>query len=123
MATDVKSTRKKATAGVSRDGRFGMVIKPQGGISNGQTVRFGGVTVVAPRPEEKAVKKQIAEGRRAATQLKKVLLTPGVKIQRTAATPVFRADPRDATLVIRSQDGKTARGRFVDGQFVPLAVK
>ena len=119
MTTDVKSIRKKAAAGVQRDGRFGMVIKPQGEVTRGLTVRFGGVTVVAPRPEEKAVRKQIAEGKRAVNQLKKVLVTPGVKIQRTASTPIFRADPHDAGLVIRLQNGKAVRGRFVKGQFVP----
>ncbi|MCE3607574.1 hypothetical protein LXA47_28805 [Massilia sp. P8910] len=45
------------------------------------TVRFGGVTIVAPKPEDKAVKKQIAAGKRVVTQLKKVLVTPGVKFQ------------------------------------------
>lgn len=121
MATNTKASTRKT--GAERDGRFGMVIKPQGEVSRGLTVRFGGVTVVAPKPETQSVKRQIAEGRRAVTGLKRALGNPGVKIGKTAGTPVFRADPRDATLVIQVLDGKVTRGKFVDGRFVPLTAK
>lgn len=123
MATNAKATSRKAASGAQCDERFGMLIKPQGDISRGLTVRFGGVTVVAPHPEEKSVKRQIAEGRRAMTGLTKVLGNPGVKISKTAGTPVFRADPRDPTLVIQVLDDKITRGRFTDGRFVPLTAK
>ena len=104
MATTIKSPKKKAAAGVGRDGRFGMVIEPQRKIARGTTVRFGGVTVVAPKPE-----------------LKEVLVSPGVRLHKTPDMPIFRADPRDASLVVRVLNGKAVRGRFIEGQFVPLS--
>lgn len=118
MATDLKTIKRSTHPGLERDGRFGMTIKPMGEARRGQTVRFGGVTVVAPRPEAQAIKKQIAEGKRAVSGLKKVLTKPGLRIREAADTPVFRADPRDASLVIRRLNGQETRGRFVDGQFV-----
>lgn len=100
-----------------------MVIKQQGEVNRGRTVRFGGVTVVAPKPDERDLKKQIAEGKRAVTQLKKALGTPGVKITQAAGTPVFHADPGDASMVIRVLNGKSMRGRFVRGQFIPAPTR
>ncbi|QGZ38106.1 hypothetical protein [Pseudoduganella flava] len=120
MATSIKSPKKRAAGGVQRDGRFSMTIEPQGQVVRGTTVRFGGVTVVAPKPEESAVKKQLAAGKRAVSQLKKVLVSPGVRLQKTPDTPIFRADPRDASLVVRVLNGRSVRGRFIQGQFVPL---
>jgi hypothetical protein len=119
MTTSSKPARK--TKSPQRDARFAMVIKPFGEVSRGTTVRFGGVTVVTPKPAENVVNKQIAEGRRAASKLKKARAKPGVTIRKSAGTPVFRADPRDATLIVQRLNGKSTRGRFVAGQFVPIS--
>jgi hypothetical protein len=100
-----------------------MVIKPYGDVVGGTTVRFGGVTVVTPKPAKEVVQKQIAEGERAASGLVRALSKPGVKIDKAASTPVFRADPHDSTLVIQRLNGKSTRGRFVGGKFVPVAAK
>lgn len=105
----------------ARDGRFRMVMKPYGKVAGGTKVQFGGVTVVAPQPNSQVIKKQIAAGRKAASGLTRAIVQPGIKLKVRASTPMFRADSRDPSLVVRILNGETTRGRFVRGQFVAVA--
>ena len=122
MKTTAKPAKKRPVVVRSaRDGRFTMVMKPYGDVAGSTQVQFGGVTVVVPKPAKQVVKKQIAAGRKAATNLTKAVVKPGIKLKMTAGTPVFRADPRDPSLVVRTLNGETTRGRFVQGKFVAVA--
>jgi hypothetical protein len=122
MKSTVKSAKKMPSAAVSaRDARFRMVMKPYGDVAGGTKVQFGGVTVVVPPPNSQVIKKQIAAGRKAASGLTKAIMQPGVRLKVSANTPLFRADSRDPSLVVRTVNGETTRGRFVRGQFVAVA--
>jgi hypothetical protein len=123
MKSATKTAKRKPATSPSRDSRYSMVIKPYGDVSDGTTVHFGGVTVVAPKPAPNIVKKQIIAGKRAATSLTKAVTTPGVRIQKSANMPIFRADPHDASLVVQVLNGKSTRGRFVQGKFVPVTTR
>lgn len=84
-------------------------------------MQFGGVTVVVPKPTKQVIQKRIAIGRKAATNLTKAVVKPGIKLKVTASTPVFRVDPLGPSLVVRTLNGEKTRVRFIQGKFDAVA--
>lgn len=85
--------------------------------------RFGNVTVrggTAPDPDRVAA--EAAEtARRLERALRSLIEKPGVKLEEKPGVPYFSCDPDNPDILVRRLDGRTEKGRMVEGSFVPLA--
>lgn len=84
-----------------------------------KTMRFGSVQakVVAQSPATKTA--NVALGQVALKRAKTGFLKRGVSLRHGKSVPVFFADPREPSILIRRLDGHEERGKIVDGAFVP----
>ena len=100
---------RAATHAVSRRGA------KAGGL---ETVRFGDVTVTAPRPSEAEIKRNVEESTRALKRALPRLVRPGVRIYAKKDVPLFWADPDSPDGFIRKLNGRIERGVLdEDGTF------
>jgi hypothetical protein len=87
------------------------------------TVIFGAVSVNAVSPKVGELRRNINTGQAALSRAASKIVKPGVTVKSVAAVPLFRADPRDPSRLIREVNGKVSTGRFVDGKFKVLGTK
>lgn len=82
------------------------------------TMRFGSVVASNTAPDAAAVATNIRAGRDALHRAKGAFLTRGIHIPRGNGVPLFHVDATNPAVLIRELDGRSERGRIVDGAFV-----
>jgi hypothetical protein len=85
----------------------------------GGKLRFGLVEARAARPHPDVKSANIASGQEALKRAKKAFTNKGVSLRHRKSVPVFFADPKDPSVLIRRLEGREERGRLVNGAFVP----
>ncbi|MEG3162420.1 hypothetical protein U1763_18110 [Sphingomonas sp. LB2R24] len=83
----------------------------------GRKIKFGDVTVTAPAPSATMVKHNVKRSTEALERLAKRLGKPGVSIRARKNVPLFSLDSDNPDVMIRTMNGRTERGRMVDGAF------
>jgi hypothetical protein len=90
---------------------------PNGGEAM-HTIRFGDVTVTAPRPSDEEIRRNVEASTAALKRALPAFLRPGVRIYPKKDVPLFWADEDDPNVCIRKLNGKIERGVVdEDGQF------
>jgi hypothetical protein len=84
-----------------------------------RTVVFGSWKIRANTlPLEEALS-MVQSSNSALMRIRKTLTTSGVKLSHRKDVPLYRVDPRHPDVLIRELNGRSERGRFVGGEFVP----
>lgn len=83
-------------------------------------VKFGGITVVVPRPSTSQVKQNVAASSLALERASKRFVKPGVRLSTKKGVPHYSADPERPGVYIRTLDGKRDRGVLKDGVFTVI---
>lgn len=81
---------------------------------------FGTTTVVVEAPTEKMEADNVKRGQEALARGLMALTKPGVTLVLPRNVPRFRVDRVDPSVLVRTLNGRTTRGRIVQGKFVPL---
>ena len=87
------------------------------------TVTFGAVSVSAVSPKVGEMRRNVTIGQAALARVVPRLVKPGVAVKTAVSVPLFRADPKDPSRLIREVNGKVATGKFVNGKFKVLGPK
>lgn len=85
--------------------------KPRGNVT------FGNVTIAGVRPSAEVVRVNVERSTTALQRITRKLTKPGVTLSKKKGVPRFSADEDDPSIFIRVLDGKTDRGRMVNGEF------
>lgn len=88
--------------------------------ARGRKVKFGDVTITAAAPSAKLVKQNVRLSTQALERVAQRLAKPGVSLRARKGIPLFSLDSDDPDVMIRTLDGRTERGRIVDGVFQPI---
>lgn len=88
--------------------------RARGGVNR---VKFGNVVVTTSRPESSVVAANIVRSSEALERIAKKLVNPGFSVRPRQDVPRFSVDEADPKLFVRQLNGRTERGRFVDGRF------
>lgn len=80
-------------------------------------VKFGDVVVTTPKPERSVVAANVVRSSEALERVAKKLLKPGFSSRQRQDVPRFSIDEADTKVFIRQLNGRTDRGRFVNGRF------
>lgn len=104
------------SAGAS-DSRSSVVARTPKGKGKRSTVRFGGVTVVVPKPTSAQLKQNVAASTEALERVTKRLVKSGVRLYPKKDVPLYSADPREPGVYIRVLNGRTERGIVENGAF------
>ncbi len=108
---------KRATAHADRPTTATLRTAGAEGGAAGREVRFGDVVVTGSAPSEALVAAQVARSSEALARLATRLVRPGIGLRARKGVPRFSVDPVDPQLFVRELDGRTERGRLVDGTF------
>lgn len=106
----------KANIGSGRRAR--VTVKKTSGKT--RAVTFGSVTVRAATLPKAEIAKNVASGQSALERARAKIIKPGVRLAARKDVPLYHVDPNVPDEVIRKLDGKTDRGRFIDGAFQKL---
>lgn len=88
------------------------------GIGRGtRKVKFGNVVITSGKPDRQAVAANVERSSEALERVAKKLIRPGFFARPRRDVPRFSIDSADSTLIIRELNGRTERGKLVDGQF------
>lgn len=90
----------------------------KGKTSRPKTVTYGSVTVQVIPATKGEARENVKAGQVAMGKLLQRIQTPGVRLSLRKGVPVYYADPKDPTRLIRRVHGKTQRVRFAHGDFV-----
>lgn len=80
-------------------------------------VTFGNVTIAGSRPSADVVQKNVDLSTDALQRITVKLVKPGVTLPKKKGVPRFSVDENDPSIIIRVLDGKTDRGRLINGVF------
>ncbi|SHN02251.1 hypothetical protein [Rhizobacter sp. OV335] len=87
------------------------------------TINFGEVSVKAASPKVGELRRNVTIGQAAMARAMPKLVKPGVAFKTAESTPLFRADPRDPSRLIREVNGRVSTGTFVNGKFKVVSTK
>lgn len=85
--------------------------------TTGTTVRFGWAVVNAPRLSQAQISRNVEAGTKALVRAAPKISQAGIYIEVGSKVPMYRADPKNPTRLIRELNGKTSIGTFVGGKF------
>ena len=100
----------------SRKPRASQSLRVSRGIG-GSKVKFGSVEIIGDKPSAAAIKHNVERSTEALERIAKKLVRPGVIIRAKKNVPRFWADENEPGVYIRKLNGRTQRGRLVDGSF------
>lgn len=83
-------------------------------------VKFGDVVVYGEEPDPESVRQSVEQSTEALRALLHAITTPGIKLQEKKGVPLFSAASGEPGVFIRKLDGRTEKGRLVNGEFKPL---
>jgi hypothetical protein len=115
--TDIKL--KPAVATVKRARRVSVMSYNLKSASHG-VITFGGVTIEGRKPSAESVKANVEQSTNALSRLSSKLTRPGIRLSRKKGVPRFSVDENDPAIFIRALDGRTDRGRMINGEFEPV---
>lgn len=107
---------KNATTMTSRPGRSGQYV-PAPSRARGSKVKFGSVTVSGTKPTDEAIQTNVERSTQALARVTKKLATPGIPLREKKDVPQFSVAEGETGIFIRRLNGRTDRGRFLDGGF------
>lgn len=107
-------TRKKTTQRSSTTGQF---LTVRSSATRGSKVKFGSVTVSGAKPSAEAVKTNVERSTQALARVTKKLASPGVVLREKKDVPQFSVAEGETGVFIRRLNGRTDRGKFVNGSF------
>ncbi|TVV74330.1 hypothetical protein FOY91_10135 [Sphingomonas solaris] len=93
------------------------IIQPGAQKVKARKTRFGDVTVVAPPPSAAMVQHHVKASTEALERLAKRVAKPGVRLRAKKGVPLYSLDSDNPDVMIRKLNGKTERGRFINGVF------
>lgn len=111
-------TRKVSTT--KRSGRTGQFVEVRSDRKGRSAVIFGSVKILGSKPDRATVKINVDRSTQALARATRKLTNPGVVIREKKGVPQFSVVEDETGLFVRKLDGKTDRGRFVNGQFQVL---
>jgi hypothetical protein len=82
-------------------------------------MRFGSVAAKTHSPHPDIKGANITAGQDALKRSKKAFIKRGVALRHRKGVPIFFADPKEPSVLIRRLNGQEERGRIVGGAFVP----
>ncbi|RJT29488.1 hypothetical protein D3227_31875 [Mesorhizobium waimense] len=80
-------------------------------------VKFGSVVISGAKPNAKLVQANVERSTEALEQVTAKLAKPGVSLRPKKGVPRFSIAENEAGVFIRRLDGRTERGRLVNGVF------
>lgn len=80
-------------------------------------IKFGGITVLVPKPSSSQVKLNVAASSLALERTAKRLMRPGVRLHAKKGVPQYSADPERPGVYIRVLNGTKDRGVLENGEF------
>jgi len=83
-------------------------------------ITFDSVTIEGRKPSAESVKANVEQSTNALSRLSSKLTRPGFRLSRKKGVPRFSVDENDPTIFIRVLDGRTDRGRMINGEFEPV---
>ena len=84
-------------------------------------VTLGNVTIQVPVAKPADIRRNIKQGQTALARARDVLVEKhGARIVRPRGVPLYKANPTNPQIIIRTFDGKVEQGVFVDGKFKVL---
>jgi hypothetical protein len=96
------------------NGMSGKIMKPA--LVN---ISFGNVQVSISPPTPNELKKRIAESNVLVRKIRSAISRPSIKLNIKASIPLYSADVRDPSLIIRKVGTTRTRGRFnSNGKFI-----
>jgi hypothetical protein len=99
------------------DTRGSVVVKPAGRTRGMHKVKFGDVTIWAPKPSEAQVRANAAAGTEALRRGLERLIRPGIKMRERKNIPYYHVDPDNSGVFVRRLNGVAERGILEDGEF------
>ena len=87
------------------------------GVKRASKVKFGSVTVTGTKPTAAAVKTNVERSTEALERIGKTLSKPGVVLRAKKDVPQFSVAEGESGVFIRRLNGRTERGRLIDGSF------
>ena len=97
--------------------RGSVVVKPAGRTRGLHKVKFGDVTIWAPKPSEAQVRVNVEAGTEALRRGLERLIRPGIKMRERKNIPYYHVDPDNSGVFIRRLNGVAERGILEDGEF------
>lgn len=80
-------------------------------------VKFGNVVVTTSKPAKSVVAANVTRSSEALERVAKKLIKPGFSIRQRHDVPHFSVDETDPKVFVRRLNGRTERGRLVNGRF------
>ena len=102
---------------MKRSGSNGQFLTVRGKAPRGKKVKFGSVTISGAKPSADEVKTNVARSTAALERVTRKLTNPGVMIRAKRDVPQFSVAEGDPGVFVRRLNGRTERGRLIDGQF------
>lgn len=110
MANDVTSKPLPATRQI-------VTVRTGAGMGRGSKVKFGSVTISGTKPSAAVVKTNVERSTKALERVTRTLAKPGVVIRAKKDVPQFSVAEGETGIFVRKLNGRTERGRLVDGTF------
>lgn len=107
--TKVDSTKRSA--------RSGQFVTIRSGKARGNRVKFGSVTISGDKPAAETIRANVERSTQALERFTKKLARPGVTLREKKDVPQFSVAEGETGIFVRRLNGRTERGRFVDGSF------
>lgn len=102
---------------MKRSSSNGQYLTVRGKAVRGKKVKFGSVTISGSKPSAEEVRSNVARSTAALERVTRKLANPGVIIRTKRNVPQFSVAEGEAGVFVRRLNGRTERGRLVDGQF------
>lgn len=102
---------------MKRSSSNGQYLTVRGKTRRGKKVKFGSVTISGTKPSAEEVKSNVARSTAALERVTRKLANPGVMIRTKRNVPQFSVAEGEVGVFVRRLNGRTDRGRLVDGQF------
>ena len=100
-----------------RSARSGQFVTIRSGKARGNRVKFGSVTISGDKPAAETIRANVERSTQALERFTKKLARPGVTLREKKDVPQFSVAEGETGIFVRRLNGRTERGRFVDGSF------
>jgi hypothetical protein len=87
--------------------------------AHSHTFRFGWVEAKTSATDPLVKSANVVLGQEALKRAKNAFTKQGVSLRHGKTVPVYYADPKEPSVLIRKYEGREERGRFVGKAFVP----
>ncbi|MDH4414371.1 MAG: hypothetical protein QE484_13760 [Rhizobium sp.] len=99
-----------------RSGKTGQLMAA-GDYSHRSIVKFGSVIVSGAEPSPDSVRVNVERSTQALARVTKKLANPGIALREKKNVPQFSVAEGEIGIFVRRLNGRTDRGRFIDGRF------